>query len=186
MFEVRTGEIVAQLGGELLGDAELVHRAASRRSKRAGADSITFLSNPRYQAQLRGSRAGCVIVAPGAARGRAWRAARRIVTPDPYLYFARLTQWWARAAARAPARRRAPQRGRRARRARRRDGASIGALARDRGAARVIGAGAVIGAHCIVGARRRASARGTRLARARDARRAAAASASAASCTAAW
>ena len=32
MFEVRTGELVAQLGGELLGDAELRAARASRRS----------------------------------------------------------------------------------------------------------------------------------------------------------
>ncbi len=85
-------EIVQALGGELIGPPEL-------RIERIGAlegatpATISFLSQARYQAQLAHSQAGCVIVAPefrdaACARGAA------IVTPDPYLYFARLTQWW--------------------------------------------------------------------------------------------
>ncbi|MCZ8074307.1 MAG: UDP-3-O-(3-hydroxymyristoyl)glucosamine N-acyltransferase, partial [Paucibacter sp.] len=60
----------------------------------ADAGTLSFLSNPRYQAQLAGSTAACVIVAPAFAEAAAARGAA-IVTPDPYLYFARLTQWWA-------------------------------------------------------------------------------------------
>jgi UDP-3-O-[3-hydroxymyristoyl] glucosamine N-acyltransferase len=99
MFEVRTGELVAQLGGELLGDPETVLRRIAP-LEGAGADSIGFLSNPRYLAQLQASAAGCVIVAP-ALRESVVSRQSAIVSADPYLYYARLTQWWTRHA-RAP------------------------------------------------------------------------------------
>ncbi len=91
-ISVAAREIVQALGGELIGPPEL-------RIERIGAlegatpATISFLSQARYQAQLAHTQAGCVIVAPpfrdaACARGAA------IVTADPYLYFARLTQWW--------------------------------------------------------------------------------------------
>ncbi len=88
------GGIVAHLGGELHGDAARpIDGLAPLES--ATSTQIAFLSNPRYQPQLAASRAGCVIVAP--ASGDAARArGDAIVTPDPYLYFARLTQLWKR------------------------------------------------------------------------------------------
>jgi UDP-3-O-[3-hydroxymyristoyl] glucosamine N-acyltransferase len=60
----------------------------------AEAAHIAFLANPRYRAQLASTRAGCVIVAPSLAEEAAARTTA-IVTPDPYLYYARLSQWWA-------------------------------------------------------------------------------------------
>ena len=61
----------------------------------AGPGQISFLSHPKYQSQLAQSQAACVIVAPAfEAVARARGAC--IVTPQPYLYFARLTQWWKR------------------------------------------------------------------------------------------
>ena len=63
-MSLRLGAIVDALGGELHGahpDAE-VARIAPLES--AGEDALSFLSNPRYQAQLADSRAACVIVAP--------------------------------------------------------------------------------------------------------------------------
>ena len=90
---VRVAELVALLGGELLGDGgQCIQRIAPLAS--ADESSIAFLANPRYLSQLAETRAGCVIVAPAAGEGAAQRPAA-IVTPDPYLYFARLTQWWA-------------------------------------------------------------------------------------------
>ena len=86
-------DIVAALGGELLGDAALrIDRIAPLEA--ATASSISFIASPRYRAQLATTQAGCVIVAP-ALRDDAARRGAAIVTPDPYLYFARLTQWWA-------------------------------------------------------------------------------------------
>ena len=148
VFSVRLHEVQAALGGDLVsndgaaspGD-RLIHRIGPLDS--ADATTISFLSNPRYRAQLQESAAGCVIVAPAVLDGvRAGRVA--LVTPDPYLYFARLTQWWAartRAAAPVgvhPSAVVAPDvvLG---------EGVSIGPLA-------VVESGAVIGHHAVVGA----------------------------------
>jgi UDP-3-O-[3-hydroxymyristoyl] glucosamine N-acyltransferase len=60
----------------------------------ADEQTISFLSNPRYQLQLAASAAGCVIVGPDMRDAAAARGAA-IVCADPYLAFARLTQWWA-------------------------------------------------------------------------------------------
>jgi UDP-3-O-[3-hydroxymyristoyl] glucosamine N-acyltransferase len=86
-------DIVATLGGELLGDGAL---RITRIGPLEGAtpSTIAFLANPRYRPQLAASGAGCVIVGPALRDDVAGRSAA-IVAPDPYLYFARLTQWWA-------------------------------------------------------------------------------------------
>jgi len=153
------GEIAAQLGGELHGDPAL---RITRIGPLEGATPATlaFLSNPRYQPQLAASQAGCVIVAP-ALRDAALARGATIVADDPYLYFARLTQWWAAHTRVAPAR------GVHASAvvdASARLGAdvSIGPLAViEAGAA--IGDGAEIGAQCFIGAGAAVGAR-TRLA----------------------
>ncbi len=85
-------DIVARLGGECVGNAELpIDRIATLEA--ATPSAIGFLANPRYRAQLATTRAGCVIVAP-ALRDEAAARGVAIVTPDPYLYYARLSQWW--------------------------------------------------------------------------------------------
>jgi UDP-3-O-[3-hydroxymyristoyl] glucosamine N-acyltransferase len=53
---------------------------------------IGFLSHPQYQNLLIGSAAGCVIVSPAMA-DLAKQRGDCLVTPDPYLYYAKLTQW---------------------------------------------------------------------------------------------
>ena len=92
-MQVRTGELAALLGGELLGDPGLVIRRIGPLDG-ATPETIAFLSNPRYQAQLAGSAAGAVIVGP-AMRDAAALRGTTIVCADPYVAFARLTQWWA-------------------------------------------------------------------------------------------
>ena len=93
MGEVELREIVGRLGGELLGAAAMrIARIATLEA--ATADAIAFLSNPRYAKQLATTAAGCVIVAPAFREQAAARGAA-IVTDDPYLYFAKLSQWWA-------------------------------------------------------------------------------------------
>jgi UDP-3-O-[3-hydroxymyristoyl] glucosamine N-acyltransferase len=97
---VRLGELAGLLGGELRGDPELrIHRLAPLDS--ADAQAIAFLSNPRYQAQLGQTLAGCVIVSPALADAAAARGAA-LVCADPYHAFARLTQWWAARTRRPP------------------------------------------------------------------------------------
>jgi UDP-3-O-[3-hydroxymyristoyl] glucosamine N-acyltransferase len=91
--DVTLREITERLGGELIGDgARRIDSIGPLES--ATASTISFLSNPRYAKQLTVSQAGCVIVAP-AFRDAATTRGAAIVTPDPYLYLARLTQWWA-------------------------------------------------------------------------------------------
>ncbi len=89
---LRLSTIVEQLGGELLAPPDVdIHSLAPLES--AQADQISFLSHPKYQAQLAASQAACVIVSP-AMREAAVQRGGCIVTDNPYLYFARLTRLW--------------------------------------------------------------------------------------------
>ena len=145
---VRLADIVAALGGELHADPALrIERLASLQSADAG--SLSFLAQPRYAAQLATSLAGCVIVAP-AMRELALVRGAAIVTADPYLYFALLSQWWVARQRVAPAPGVHPsaciEPG-----ARIDPSASIGAMAFVAAGAE-IGAGAVLGTHAHIGA----------------------------------
>jgi UDP-3-O-[3-hydroxymyristoyl] glucosamine N-acyltransferase len=102
LSEVTLREIVERLGGELIGDGGAPITAVGPLAT-ATATTIAFLSNPQYVKQLASSAAGCVIVAPAFRDAAATRGAA-IVSDDPYLYFARLTQWWAERTRPAPAR----------------------------------------------------------------------------------
>ena len=84
--------IVDKLGGELLAPPDLEIRSLAP-LETAQTDQISFLSHPKYQAQLAVSRAACVIVSP-AMRESALQRGACIVTDNPYLYFARLTRLW--------------------------------------------------------------------------------------------
>jgi UDP-3-O-[3-hydroxymyristoyl] glucosamine N-acyltransferase len=145
---------LAELDGRCIGDATLsIDRIATLEA--GGPSHIAFLANPRYRSQLASTRAGCVIVAPALAEEAAARGCT-IVTNDPYLYYARLSQWWAEgdgavrggvhpSAVVEPGARIASD-------------ATIGALSYI-GAEAVIGAGTrigprvTVGARCVVGAR---------------------------------
>jgi len=144
---VRLADVLAALGGELSGDAELpIDRLAPLDS--ADARSLSFLANARYAAQLASTAAACVIVAP-AMRELALARGAAIVTDDPYLYFARLTRWWAARHRRAPLPGVHPsavvEPG-----ARIDATACVGALSFV-GASAVVGAGAVVGTHAHLG-----------------------------------
>ncbi len=97
---VSLGELAKVLGAELQGDAAL-RIAGIAPLDAAGPADISFLANPRYAAQLASTSAACVIVAPAQREAAAQRGAV-LVADDPYLCFARLTQWWARQHASAP------------------------------------------------------------------------------------
>ncbi len=94
-MRVTIAAIVSRLGGECVGDAALTIDGIAT-LEAATPSSVTFLANPRYRAHLGTTRAGCVIVAP-AQRDEAAARGTAIVTPDPYLYYARLSQWWVQA-----------------------------------------------------------------------------------------
>ena len=94
VFSLRLGAIVQAIGGELIGDPDTAIEALAPLD-RAQARQICFLSNPRYAAALPDCPAACVIVAP-AMRDAALARGATIVVPDPYLYYAKLTQLWRR------------------------------------------------------------------------------------------
>ena len=54
---------------------------------------MAFVAQARYAHQIHSTKAGALIVPPSLQVAAAARGAC-IVTDDPYLYFARLTQWW--------------------------------------------------------------------------------------------
>lgn len=89
---VQLGDIVKALGGTLHGSPQTsIQNIAPLES--AGSQDLSFLSHPKYQSQLSQTRAACVIVAPQFQALASSRGAC-IVADDPYLYFARLTQYW--------------------------------------------------------------------------------------------
>lgn len=91
-MSLQLGAIVDALGGELHGDVTLsIERLSPLQN--AQPDALSFLSHPKYQQELAASKAACVIVSPAMQEAAAARGAF-IVTPDPYFYFARLTQLW--------------------------------------------------------------------------------------------
>jgi len=83
----RLAEIVARLGGELIGDPDVVvQRVGTLRS--SGPADIAFLAHPKYRRELGETRAAAVVVSPS---DRDATAIPRIVCRDPYAYFARVS-----------------------------------------------------------------------------------------------
>jgi UDP-3-O-[3-hydroxymyristoyl] glucosamine N-acyltransferase len=93
-LKITLGDLVKSLGGVLHGDPSVeISRLATLED--ADAACISFLHNDRYQAQLAGSKAACVVVPP-AMESHALARGACIVAADPYLYFARLSQLFKR------------------------------------------------------------------------------------------
>src|SRR4051812_29408616 len=83
----KLGDIIEQLGGELIGDAAIrVSQVAA--IERAGPADIIFISQPRYLSQLAGTKAGAVILGKDAPEAA---AIARIICANPYAYFARVS-----------------------------------------------------------------------------------------------
>ncbi|MCF8179583.1 MAG: UDP-3-O-(3-hydroxymyristoyl)glucosamine N-acyltransferase [Sulfuritalea sp.] len=86
-MELRLDEIVALFGGEVVGAGEtVISRIATLEN--AGPGDLAFLANPKYREQLYSTRAAAVIMAGPAVDG----LAAVILTPQPYLYYARVAQ----------------------------------------------------------------------------------------------
>ncbi|WP_414638798.1 UDP-3-O-(3-hydroxymyristoyl)glucosamine N-acyltransferase [Aquabacterium sp.] len=143
-------QIVADLGGELIGATDTVVSRIAPLDAPNEPGFIAFLSNPKYRAQLATTQAQCVIVHSSLREEAAVRPSA-ILTDDPYLYFAYLTQWWA-----ARFRPKAPQGVHPSAvvdpTAHIEPDVTIGPLAVVEAGAR-LEAGAVVGPHCVVGAR---------------------------------
>ena len=83
----KLGEIVGQFGGELIGDpAVRVTQVATLES--AGETDISFVTQPRFLPQLGSTRAAAVILGTTA---RDATTLPRIISSNPYAYFARVS-----------------------------------------------------------------------------------------------
>lgn len=79
-------EIAARLGGDVLGDAQTrISQVASVGNAATG--DITFLANPKFRSQLAACRASAVILRADAVDDF---DGARIVTANPYAYYARV------------------------------------------------------------------------------------------------
>ncbi|MCX8086422.1 MAG: UDP-3-O-(3-hydroxymyristoyl)glucosamine N-acyltransferase [Rhodocyclaceae bacterium] len=87
----RLEEIVARFGGQLRGDGKIVITGLAP-LQTATESELSFLAHPKYRRELARTRAAAVILAPEFAAACPVAA---IVTPQPYLYFARVSQWLA-------------------------------------------------------------------------------------------
>jgi UDP-3-O-[3-hydroxymyristoyl] glucosamine N-acyltransferase len=83
----RLDELVTRLGGEVAGDGDTLIRQVAPLD-RAKADEIGFVSESRYLKQLERTQAGAVILAPDARNAT---MLPRILTDNPYLYFAKVS-----------------------------------------------------------------------------------------------
>jgi len=85
---ITSGDLVKKLGGELIGDPNiLINSVASLES--AHQNSISFFNNPRFSDLLKTTKAAVVIVS---REGLSFRSGVSIVTNNPYLYFAKVSQ----------------------------------------------------------------------------------------------
>lgn len=87
-------QIIEALGGHLYGDANIQITGLASLNQ-ANPSQISFVSNTKYVSELVGSKAGCIIVSPHLEAAAKKRGAC-IVTDQPYVYFALLTQFWKR------------------------------------------------------------------------------------------
>jgi UDP-3-O-[3-hydroxymyristoyl] glucosamine N-acyltransferase len=80
--------LIGKLGGTAIGEVESPLTGVGTLED-AGTAQIAFLANPRYRSKLGATRAGAVIVGPEDSDAT---AIPRIVTSNPYAYFARVAQ----------------------------------------------------------------------------------------------
>ncbi len=142
-MSTRLGDLVESLGGELIGDPALLIDGIAPLDA-AGPSHITFLSNPKLRAQAAATGAAVLILSRIEHDKLQGYAGARILSDNPYAYYARAAQYfvarksvpatpgihpaaWVDPAARIAAT------------------ATIGPGA-------TVEAGAVIGEHCVIGA----------------------------------
>ena len=134
----RLADIAAQLGGRVLGNAE-VRISQIATLEKAQSNHISFLTNSKYRAQLANTSAGAVILGEVDAGAT---DLPRIISDNPYAYFARVSALLNPLPEARPGVH---------------PGAVVGAGAQidptaSIAAMAVIGEGAVIGAHSVIGA----------------------------------
>jgi UDP-3-O-[3-hydroxymyristoyl] glucosamine N-acyltransferase len=94
-MSTRLGELVERLGGRLIGDADIQVVGIAPLND-ADASHITFLSNPKFRGQAAQTHAAALILstADDEIVAADYKGAR-IVTANPYAYFARAAQFFA-------------------------------------------------------------------------------------------
>ena len=93
-MSTRLGKMVERLGGQLTGDPE-IEISGIAPLEEAGASHITFLSNSKFRAKAAQTGAAALILSPAddAAVSAEYKGAR-VVTDNPYAYFARAAQYF--------------------------------------------------------------------------------------------
>ncbi len=93
-MSTRLAELVERLGGDLHGDGNVLVDGIAPLAD-ATASHISFLASAKLRAQATQSRAAALIVAPSDQQALGAYNGARIVTDNPYAYFARAAQWFA-------------------------------------------------------------------------------------------
>ncbi|MDY0973556.1 UDP-3-O-(3-hydroxymyristoyl)glucosamine N-acyltransferase [Massilia sp. CFBP9012] len=100
---IRLGDLVERFGGQLVGNPDLEVQAIAPLDS-AGASHISFLSNSKLRALAAQSQAAALILSPlDDPTVAATYEGARIVTTNPYAYFARAAQYFASLTEQAPA-----------------------------------------------------------------------------------
>ncbi len=92
-MSTRLGDLVESLGGELNGDPALLIDGIAPLDA-AGPSHITFLSNPKLRAQAAATRAGALILSRAEHAALQGYAGARIISDNPYAYYARAAQYF--------------------------------------------------------------------------------------------
>lgn len=92
---IRLGELVDRFGGQLIGNPETQITGIAPLSD-ADERHVTFLSNPKLRVQAESTRATALILSDAnhLQLGDVYSGAR-IITPEPYVYFALVAQYFA-------------------------------------------------------------------------------------------
>jgi UDP-3-O-[3-hydroxymyristoyl] glucosamine N-acyltransferase len=102
-MSIRLAELVERCGGELIGNPDTAVIGIAPLTE-AGVSHISFLSNSNFRAQAGQSRAAALIVSPvDDPLVAETYAGARIVTKNPYAYFARAAQYFESLTAIVPA-----------------------------------------------------------------------------------
>ncbi len=139
----RLGDLVESLGGELIGDPALNVDGIAPLDT-AGPSDITFLSNPKLRAQAAATQACALILSKAEHEKLQGYDGARILSDNPYAYFAYAAQYFA-------ARKAVPVRPGAHPTAVIEPGAKV-ALSAHIGAHVSIATGAVVGERCVIGA----------------------------------
>ena len=93
-MSLQLAQIIEVLGGQLEQGDPAMEIQAIASLEDAGPQDFSFLSNPKLHAQMQTSQAGCIAINQRMEPEAKLRAGAYLVVEDPYLFFARLTQFW--------------------------------------------------------------------------------------------